>query len=489
MSVLDLFPTEKVAAEDQAIGKTTARSLEERSKKAIKPDRESLDPGERALAGILAGQAVAKIPRIIGGLGMAGASLSEAKSWVFQPMIDQKTIKEMMSSGGAPGKTKILNLFEVTTRPDATLLKTEAQARIRAERMSELTKEMKKIQPVVDSFIKKHKLVEKGVRMDFQRSLLSMAPFYDPLTKRVALPVVSAPIALHELGHAADYARPGGAARRVAGSIGNRAAMIALPTALIAGDKIKEMIPGSIDDKAIGFLQDHAPAIGAATLAATSFIPEVKATKFALEHIKEVQGGKAARAAAKKLLPALGTYLLSYVPVVAGLSFAKKYMNEKREQDAAIEKTSGFGGTFFRHLSEAIQDTGAGLRHAANQVDDQAQRLLRDPDMGKRLLHAAKATGSDPTFIAGAVNTAIPATLGALYFYGTPAGREIRDRMGKEYTGRVIPETHHGGPLAQNTREAWRENHPLRFAGLVGLGSALSGGIISKLLTDIRRAI
>ena len=40
-------------------------------------------------------------------------------------------------------------------------------------------------------------------------------------------------------------------------------------SAMIAGDRIKEMIPGTIDDRAIEFMQNHAPEIMGATLAAT----------------------------------------------------------------------------------------------------------------------------------------------------------------------------------------------------------------------------
>src|SRR5690606_41685263 len=56
---------------------------------------------------------------------------------------------------------------------------------------------------------------------------------------------------LHELGHAADFTGSRlGKIRGWAGPAISRGVSVALPIALVAGDRIKEMMPGTIDDKA-----------------------------------------------------------------------------------------------------------------------------------------------------------------------------------------------------------------------------------------------
>src|SRR4029453_8289624 len=101
-----------------------------------------------------------------------------------------------------------------------------------------------------------------------------------------------------------------------------RAAMAALPIALIAGDEIARAIPGTIDDHAIRFMQAHAPTILGATLAATQLYPEAKASWLAIRPPHEVEGGGAAWRAAKKLLPQLGGYALLTIPPIVGMALA-----------------------------------------------------------------------------------------------------------------------------------------------------------------------
>jgi hypothetical protein len=303
-------------------------------------------------------------------------------------------------------------------------------------------------------------------------------------------------LALHELGHAADYASRFGKFRSIAEPVLKRGALIALPIALAAGDRIKEMIPGTIDDKVISFMQDHAPEIMGATLAATSLIPEASASIRAVKHLREMelvgkQPAGTAMAAAKKLLPFWGTYLLGAIPAVVGMSLARKYMRAARAEKAEL---AGDVEAKLRELEktgsmETLISHGKDFAHVAAEIGRGASNLIFNKGTVRQIGRAAKETGQSPEFIWGALSAALPATMGALYMYGTPGGEQIRNRLDPKPRDIILGHRKKQILHAANKDEEWRVANPLKFAGLVAMGAALSGGVMTKFFHDMMRVL
>lgn len=474
---LSFFLHEKVAV---AEAPTTARPV------TRNPDPRSPDSGERAIAGLTAvgSSLAAKFLPAVGSFLLNGMfSEKDDVPWHNAvPASGAKNIADLMEEVHPP-KSKLMGLFDLSarTRPFRTAEE--------ADKFAVGVKKLKEVENVVDSFIDKHHLIERGVRLNFQRGALNsaMGSRYHIPSKTVFFPSQGKETLLHELGHAADFT--GSTLGKIRGAVGpglNRAVSIALPIAMIAGDRIKEVLPGTIDDKAISFMQDHAPLIMGATLAATSLYPEAKASFTAIRHIATTEGPVAARAAFRKLAPSWAGYLLSAIPPIVGMALARKYMrNARAESDQ--EKISGpifeTARTLGRELKHGIADTALDLAHAGREIGRQTVSMIQQPGLMSRLGHAAKEVGTSPEFVQGALSAALPATMAALYMYGTPAGKHIRDR--------IHPEHNQIGdyPLARRTHDTWREKHPLRFAGLVAAGASLSAGILAKFYSDLQRVM
>lgn len=496
---LDWFTHEKVAAQAPELDGVAQPY---RIPRDIDPN--SHDPGERALAGILsvAGSMSAKVTPIVGRLIGQSVVNRASKEWEGTPiqgassfqdarrmMVDRLTDDEPIHL-----KNRVLGLFDIDqTHPSY------AEMAGRDPRVGELLgaqyNHLGELSEVVDSFIDKHDLARKGVKINLQNGPISGmgGGRYLPQTKEVYLPNVGPELALHELGHAADYTTRMGKFRSYAEPVLSKGVMAALPIALAAGDHIKEMIPGTIDDKAIEFMQQHAPGIMAGTLAATSLYPEAKASILAIRHIRDLERlgqqpvGSTMRAA-KRLAPLFGSYVLGAIPAVVGMALAKKYMNQARaekqelrehaaRQFESIEKSAGIVSGL-----RAITDVG-------HQVGKSAIDIMRQPHTLRRIGRAAKDVGTSPEFIHGALGAALPATLGALYMYGTPGGNEVRARLHPETRDRLLKHKPMDIGAGAHVNERWRNEHPLRFAGLVAMGAALSGGILSRFLHDLTRTL
>ncbi len=322
--------------------------------------------------------------------------------------------------------------------------------------------------------------------MNFRGGVISsgFGPHYSTADKKVFLPRVSKEIALHELGHAADYTSSRlGRVRAVAEPILRNAALTVVPLALLAGDEIAKAIPGTIDDKAIKFMQDHAPSIVGATLAATTLFPEAKASFLAIKHLHETEGAASAIAAAKKLIPAWGTYALAVIPPIVGMALARRYLQHAREHNEKIDKSAGVIGEAVGGVLDEMKEIGSDIGHVGRQIGHGFGQLVKEPGMVGRLATAAKEVGTSPHFVMGALVSAIPATAGALYLYTTESGKIIRDQVDKTYPG--------GRQVMKNRPkdEEWRERNPGLFAGLVGMGTALSAGVLSKLINDAKEVL
>ncbi|MBP9824079.1 MAG: hypothetical protein KBF21_07645 [Thermoanaerobaculia bacterium] len=485
---LTVFLNEKTAADLGA--PSTAATLPPASQASTT----SMDPGERAIASLVATGAapLARRLALMGG-GWALGKVTETGS---EPWHDAFPLR------GAPSFAKA----EIKERPSKLLGLFDVSARVRPIREGDqlgidaMKNKVDEVHHVVDSFIDKHQLERKGVTLNFHNGLLGENG-YNIGTKEVALKSIGKEHVLHELGHAADYT--GSAMGRLRGRLGpilERGAYMALPIALIAGDHIKKMLPGTIDDKAISFMQDHAPAIMGATLAATQLYPEAKASALAISHIAKTEGSAAARLATKRLGASFGTYLLSVIPPIVGMALARKYMRQARAEAGSpidLEKQGGVAD-YVKGFAMEAGDIWGDLKHIGTQVGSQAADLITHPGTARRVAGAAKDVGTSPEFVAGAMRASIPSTLGALYLYGTPAGKHIRDRMHPSDRDNYLSGNHDYELLnSQGERlpgiakadERWREQHPMRFAGLVGLGSALAGGIVMKLVADLKRVL
>jgi hypothetical protein len=73
--------------------------------------------------------------------------------------------------------------------------------------------------------------------------------------------------------------------------------------------------------------------------------------------------------------------------------------------------------------------------------------------------------------------------------YGTPGGEHIRNRLDPTARDVILGHQKKQVGAAANMDEEWRVRHPLRFAGLVALGAAMSGGIMSKFISDLGKVL
>jgi hypothetical protein len=461
--------------------------------------KDSPDPGERALIGIL-GASGSFLSKAVPFLGRAAINMQQSKHtvpWMGPPAKGptmEKAIDDFIQMGGArPGapfkiQNKVLGLFDVAEDYPSIPTQLEDSPVPGFSGPDEYFQKhwvpkIEETKEVADSFIKRYGLEDKGVTLRFQKGPLSGlgGGAYVRPTREVYLPYVSKERALHELGHAADFTTPTGRFRSIVSPALSRGTMIALPIAMAAGDEIKRLLPGTMDDKAIEFMQQNAPAIMGATLAATTLYPEAKASILAVKHLRELErAGKqlpgTAATAAKRLLPTFGTYLLGAIPAIVGMSLAKKYMNEARAEN---EKTASISSRLWQLLPMETIFRGVGI---GQQIASQSMNLISSPGTLRRVGSAAKEVGTSPEFIYGALGAGVPAALGSLYLYATPSGEVMRKRLPEE--AHIIEQGRAG-----RIDEEWKEQHPLRFASLVGAGAALSGGILSKFITDLKRVL
>jgi len=430
--------------------------------------RDSLDPGARALAGITAvsGSIISKTLIPITSAVLTGIGLMDSTKL---PRI-------------RPTTNKLMGLFNIHSKVNLPITKDH----IRAE------KAVYDIIPSVSAFFESHPQLDRArvaVKIQGEGPLSRIqGPRYHIPKKTVHVPLLSKPIILHELGHAADFTGSTiGKIRGYVGPVATRSLMMALPIALVAGDKIKETLPGTIDDKAIAFMQRNAPEIAGATIASTILYPEVKAWVSALRHLKKTEGSAAVRSALKTAIPALSTYALGTIPAVVGFALARKFMREARkdkaklqEEAAELAKSAGI----ISDIGSFARETAKGIANVGRQVGEQSVAIIKEPGTTRKLIAAAKEVGTSPEFVMTSLSTALPAAMGSLYLYGSPAGKQIRSRIAPEHLRTFVPDIRPKRPPTED-EESWREKHPLRFSGLVALGAALSAGVMSKFLSDL----
>ncbi len=454
---------------------------------------EKLDAGEEALAGLsVAASIVAIQGEKVVGFGLRHLMNKGETFWPAHSPGEFSTVKDTLKALNrtrpglpAPQPKNLLGLFPIKERVKD----------FGADELNRAITQMKRMEPTVDSFIKKHDLPGRGVTMKFKRGLLSGGPLYDLSKKRVMLPSFSEATTLHELGHAADFtgsrrSKIWGMARGPVKS----AVAVALPIALIAGDEIKRALPGTVDDRVIEFMQQNAPAILGATLAATQLYPEGKATAMALKHIKTMKGPRAMRAAAKTLLPAWGTYALMTIAPMIGMSLAKKYYNQTKEKQ--LEKEGSVLTDYVMGQILGLKSVAKDIMSIGGQIGKGTKDLITHPGRMKRIGQAAKEVGTSREFVEGALYAGIPATLATAYIYGQRHGPVVREKLQKvapydlEDLLRTGGLSHRAQTYAKDkVPEDWKRQNPGLYAGLVGAGAAMSGGILMKLFSDLTHAM
>lgn len=529
---LSLFLNEKTAAQSAT---DTVMDIPEQKPFSKNPDPGSLDPGERALAGMMA---------------VSGSAIGGAATWMANAALRNaalggtaKATRYSQLSGDLQWpKAKLLGLYDLETRrpkypvaakKELESLHAELESATRRGNAKEIIqlnkdirsrkyhpfnvaemsakKEMRGMANTIHSFMEKYDLENKGVKINIRKGPLNsiLGPRYETISKRVYLPVINKEIALHELGHAADYTSGRiGKIRRIAEPMLSRGARFIVPAALIAGDRIAETLPGTVDDKVIDFVQANAPMIMGATLAATSLYPEAKASILAIKHISKTEGKDAARKAMKRLGPAFGSYLIGAIPTVVGIMLAKKYMTEARTEKAETDKIiagrmaeiekeasviRNIGGDLINatiDIARSTRSVGRDLAHIGGQIANQTSKIISEPGTIRKLTDSAKHVGTSPEFVQGAFISALPSATAALYLYGTRSGSEIRSRIHPEDRDRSYSEKKKGIPgVSSRSEEVWREQNPKLFAGLVGVGAALSAGVMTKFVSDLARVL
>jgi len=332
----------------------------------------------------------------------------------------------------------------------------------------------------INSMIEKNKLIEKGVRMELTPGPVSkfLGPSYNTATKTVRLPWVNEEFALHELGHASHMTQPGAMAANSFRKLLKRTAIMSIPMAYLAGNEIQKMLPGTIDDKIINFVQSNAPSIMAATWAGAEVYPEVQATTRAVNHIYKTKGKAAAIKTLKALLPALSSYLIPIIPAMVGISMAKKYFFDAKKDE--LKKEGGIADQLWAHVSPL----GEQLSHIGGQVAAQTSELMSKPvgEVASTLWKATNHVVKSPSFATGAVMSAIPVTAFTYIHHNTPHGKILREKR-TEYRRKH-------GILSQPEVDLEKiynasKDDSVTFPAIAGITAAMSGGILTKMFSDL----
>ena len=484
-----------------------------RTKLAEKKEDPIIDPGEAAAAGLaILSSPISKyvVPTVLGEL--LSKAYKPVQTWKGDSVYGLKRIGESKSSTkelldyarkikkvqgvDIPIETLKIEegMFDKTLKPQK-ILGGLFEAHPRPKVLGELTTDpdntlqLAKMQKSVNSMLDRYSLPEKGVTLSLRAGPISkkLGPHYNVPNKEIVLPKLDKSIALHEIGHAAHLAKPGSMAAEVARRALSRGSMLGVPMAFIAGDEIKKMFPGEVDDKVVDFVQKHAPAIVASTYAAASIYPEVQATSRAISHVYKTEGASAAKKTAKRLFPYLMSYTIPLVPSMVGIGLARKWHREAKENQEKLEKTANPIKRMVDFADELRIHTGNLLMQAGPQVGE----ILEQPmgEFMKTMYRTAKNVTGSPEFAAGAAVTGIPTAMISYLKLNTPHGHIYTDK--KRELGLGAKSLPHGkGSLAAEIEyHKDKSKQDSITPAIIGMTSAISGGFLAKLLTDISRVM
>ena len=193
-------------------------------------------------------------------------------------------------------------------------------------------------------------LEEKGLKGKVQVNLTGGLGknYYNPISKSVNIGTAAPSVALHEIGHAADYKNS--LTKTVARKLPHMAAMVAVPASFGYGDYIKEKIPGSTDDKVIDFIKEHPYATTLAGYGSSTLYPEGKASFLAWQHMKKHRDlAYANKAVLRELAPAFGTYALGALPALAVAGAAKFLYDVSKKKP--LKKKASAAGNFYKTVT------------------------------------------------------------------------------------------------------------------------------------------
>lgn len=393
------------------------------------------------------------------------------KQGVIGEALERKALQNQKILGG------LFNITPMAKRPGTTTIK-----------LPDVDK-LVDMQKSVNSMLEKYKLPEKGVTLSFRGGPITslIGSKYSPPGKEVVLPRVSKHLALHEIGHAAHLSGKFGLGGKVLRDTLHRGAMLSVPMAYIAGDEIKKMFPGEVDDKAVDFIQKNAPAIVTATYSAASIYPEIQANARAISHVYKTEGKQAAKELTKKLLPRFMSYAVPLIPAMIGIGMAKKWHREAKENREKLEKEAGI----FSDIAKFMNRTRIHSGHAIKQIGPQAGELLELPT-GKfvqRMYESGKSVLKSPEFAAGAALAGIPTALASYIRFNTPHGEAYAEKKRKYGVGKKFSYPGKGSPAAEIEYHSTRSQNSSMTPVVMGITAALSGGFLTKLFTDIGRVL
>lgn len=451
--------------------------------------RKVIDPGEAAAAGLAMASGILSqyvVPPVTSHIlsqlgppevpwgGPQVSGVSKMKPFL-KDLITANTPEDIGKWIGTESQTrKLLNLFKVHPKIAPV------------EFSGEAIKTLGESYETIDKMIDRYDLARKGVKIELTPSPLAAVtgPKYHHVTKTIRTPSVNEEHILHELGHAAHETGVGAKAFGTIRNLAGKAGIMSIPMAFIAGNEIQKMLPGTVDDKIIDFVRNNAPAIMAASYAATELYPEVQATTRAVHHVYKTKGAKAAKKTLKALIPPMLSHVVPLIPILVGVSLAKKWYMKSQKQ----EKNAGYFSELGRVLWETVVPIGSSAAHMAGQVGRQASELLQHSpqQVAKTLWHAGVDTVKSPAFASGAAMAGIPAATFAYVYHNTPTGKAYRRGLSR-YEAK-------GGAIAKaqadlkDIQEKARDDS-VTWPAIAGIGAALSGGFLAKLWSDIAHAL
>ncbi len=217
--------------------------MSEKKKLPIKPNR--AENAEVILGGTQLGTALGSYGAYVGQKALGKLLLKGHESIPYDlKKVDIKDIKQHFSSH-TPKKKGVLDFTHILDN----LRGEEVSKKLNSKEKKSLLNE---IGDLGESFSKKHKLRESGIKFNINAKG-KLSDYYNPIKNTVNMSTMSPAVALHEMGHAADYR--GNLLKTIGRHLPAALAATGVPLALAYGDEIKEKIPGSVDDKVISFIQ------------------------------------------------------------------------------------------------------------------------------------------------------------------------------------------------------------------------------------------
>jgi len=350
----------------------------------------------------------------------------------------------------------------------------------------------------LDPYIKKHKLKEKGVRINILNTPFTRhmsGPSFNPFTKEINLTHVDIPAAAHELGHAKFYSN-NRVPKIIATKILPKAALWSIPIAFLIGDEIRKAIPGTVDDKAVQFVTDNALSIAMGAVTLGSLYPEAKASIDGYKHLnymlgdnlkipKSIKGKElASKLEIKKHIAGklkrykkfmgsqIAVSVIGAIPILAGTALAQHYFNKDMEKQGSV---SG------KEIGQAFDRANINL--FVDQAFNNVGKLFVGPEKGSMWKSLGKHFITKPSWGTYGLVFGLPAAIGSYIYYGSQGGKMHHDKSYEMATGnKKYLES------KKNISDKMFDN-PATTAFLVGIGATLAGGLMRHSKIQMQKVI